>query len=75
MKQIIFRLGGKVGFVDEPGGGTSFFVELSSWEGKTDLAYLEQIRADAEASLQGLIQTARHRVESATPKLTVGGGA
>jgi signal transduction histidine kinase len=32
VKQIIDRLGGKVGFADAPGGGTIFHVELPSWQ-------------------------------------------
>jgi PAS domain S-box-containing protein len=32
VKQIVERLGGKVGFDDAPGGGTKFYVELPAWE-------------------------------------------
>ena len=75
VKQIVLRLGGKVGFVDEPEGGTSFFIELPSWEGHTDLAHLAQVKADSEGSLRGLIQTARRRMEVALPDRMVGNAA
>jgi PAS domain S-box-containing protein len=32
VKQIVTRLGGKVGFDDAPGGGSIFYVELPAWE-------------------------------------------
>jgi len=32
VKQIVTRLGGKVGFDDAPGGGTIFYVELPGWD-------------------------------------------
>ncbi len=32
-KQIVDRLGGRMGFVDAPGGGTIFHVELPIWDG------------------------------------------
>ncbi len=32
VKQIVDRLGGKVGFADAPGGGTTFHVELPDWQ-------------------------------------------
>ncbi len=32
-KQIVERLGGKIGFDDAPGGGTVFYVELPAWDG------------------------------------------
>jgi PAS domain S-box-containing protein len=41
VKQIVERLGGKVGFDDAPGGGTIFHVELPAWNeniaGEVDL--------------------------------------
>ena len=33
VKQIVERLGGRVGFDDAPGGGTIFYVELPPWDG------------------------------------------
>jgi len=35
-KQIVERLGGKIGFRDAPGGGTIFHVELPIWDGTAD---------------------------------------
>jgi PAS domain S-box-containing protein len=32
VKQIVERLGGEVGFVDAPGGGTVFHVDLPAWD-------------------------------------------
>jgi PAS domain S-box-containing protein len=34
VKQIIERLGGKVGFEDAAGGGTTFYVDLPVWDGR-----------------------------------------
>jgi PAS domain S-box-containing protein len=34
VKQIVERLGGKIGFDDAPGGGAIFYVELPSWDGR-----------------------------------------
>src|SRR5258705_177125 len=34
VKQIVERLGGKVGFEDAPGGGTTFYVDLPVWDGR-----------------------------------------
>ncbi|MDB5584401.1 MAG: hypothetical protein JWR80_9577, partial [Bradyrhizobium sp.] len=34
VKQIVERLGGKVGFDDAPGGGAIFYVELPAWDGR-----------------------------------------
>ena len=34
VKQIVERLGGKVGFEDAPGGGTIFYVDLPVWDGR-----------------------------------------
>jgi PAS domain S-box-containing protein len=34
VKQIVERLGGKIGFEDAPGGGAIFCVELPAWDGK-----------------------------------------
>jgi nitrogen-specific signal transduction histidine kinase len=42
VKQIVDRLGGKVGFADAPGGGTVFNVTLPCWK--------ESDRADDEAA-------------------------
>jgi signal transduction histidine kinase/DNA-binding response OmpR family regulator len=33
VKQIVERLGGKIGFDDAPGGGAIFYVELPVWDG------------------------------------------
>ena len=32
VKQIVERLGGEVGFLDAPGGGTIFYVDLPTWD-------------------------------------------
>jgi signal transduction histidine kinase len=59
VKQILDRLGGKAGFFDAPGGGTVFYIELSIWEGKTDMAFVEQTDAatlaESDASLETLV--------------------
>ena len=34
VKQIVERLGGKIGFDDAPGGGTIFYVDLPVWDGR-----------------------------------------
>ncbi len=34
VKQIVLRLGGEVGFLDAPGGGTIFYVDLPGLEGE-----------------------------------------
>jgi len=63
VKQIMERLRGEVSFVDAPGGGTIFSVDLPSWEGKTDLSRERQIEADAlleaETSLDTLMEEVR----------------
>jgi DNA-binding response OmpR family regulator/two-component sensor histidine kinase len=46
VKQIVERLGGRVGFEDAPGGGTAFHVELPSWDGSAG----GEIDVDADAS-------------------------
>ncbi len=35
VKQIVERMHGEVGFVDAPGGGTMFFVDLPTWSDST----------------------------------------
>jgi signal transduction histidine kinase len=34
VRQIMLRLGGNVGFIDAPGGGTIFHVELPAYAGE-----------------------------------------
>jgi PAS domain S-box-containing protein len=34
VKQIVERLGGKIGFDNAPGGGTVFYVDLPMWDGR-----------------------------------------
>ena len=34
VKQIVERLGGKIGFDDAPGGGAIFYVDLPVWDGR-----------------------------------------
>jgi DNA-binding response OmpR family regulator/two-component sensor histidine kinase len=34
VKQIVERLGGKIGFDDAPGGGAVFYVDLPAWDGR-----------------------------------------
>ena len=46
VKQIVERLGGKVGFDDAAGGGTSFHVELPAWESSAG----GEIDAESDAS-------------------------
>jgi signal transduction histidine kinase len=38
VKQIVERMGGRVGFNDASGGGTIFYVELPVWDAATDRA-------------------------------------
>jgi PAS domain S-box-containing protein len=38
VKQIVDRLGGEVGFIDAPGGGTSFYVDLACWKHEANIA-------------------------------------
>jgi signal transduction histidine kinase len=63
VKQIVDRLGGTVGFLDAPGGGTVFYVELPIWEGKADL----EVIAKAEA-----VTLARSSRPPATQAVAVG---
>jgi PAS domain S-box-containing protein len=46
VKQIVERLGGKVGFDDAPGGGAIFYVELPVWDGSAG----GEIDLDSDAS-------------------------
>jgi signal transduction histidine kinase len=66
VKQIVERLGGRAGFLDAPGGGTIFYVELPSWEGKADLAFVELIEAatlaESNASLEALLAGSRAKL-------------
>jgi signal transduction histidine kinase/DNA-binding response OmpR family regulator len=48
VKQIVERLGGEVGFVDAPGGGTIFHVELPCWD------YWASLATDRDASPDAL---------------------
>jgi signal transduction histidine kinase len=61
VKQIVDRLGGRVGFVDAPGGGAIFHVELPIWGGSADTARDNQIPAlpESEACLASLAEAAR----------------
>jgi len=34
VKQIVARLGGRIGFDDAPGGGAVFYVDLPAWDGR-----------------------------------------
>jgi signal transduction histidine kinase len=66
VKQIVDRLGGKVGFVDAVGGGTIFNVELPNWEGKADLIEEQRLKdisaVDASDPLAVLATAARDRL-------------
>jgi signal transduction histidine kinase len=65
VKQIVDRLGGKVGFFDASGGGTVFYVELPRWGSKADGWRETRIEAklpDADASLATLLEDARERL-------------
>jgi len=58
VRQIVERLGGKVGFRDAPGGGTIFYVVLPCWGSKTETAsqiasLLHSDRPVARAANQG----------------------
>jgi PAS domain S-box-containing protein len=46
VKQIVERLGGRVGFDDAPGGGAAFYVELPVWDGSAG----GEIDLDSDAS-------------------------
>jgi signal transduction histidine kinase len=62
VKQIVERLSGDVGFVDAPGGGTIFHVELPIWNGKADRARdlpIDTVLSESEASLVTLVEEAR----------------
>lgn len=50
VKQIVGRLDGEVGFVDAPGGGTIFHIELPVWNGMAGLTHDEQIRNTSSTS-------------------------
>lgn len=65
VKQIVERLGGKVGFFDAAGCGTVFYIDLPSWEGKANLAFIDPdaaIFAESGASLDALLAAARDRL-------------
>jgi len=47
VKQIVDRLGGKVGFADAPGGGTIFRVELPCWKPVAGISIDREARSDA----------------------------
>jgi signal transduction histidine kinase len=70
VRQIATRLRGKVGFFDNVGHGSTFYIELPSWEGRTDLALLEggndAALTEAGASLQTLVEVARCRLSNAS---------
>jgi|GEM_PF-1337286 len=59
VKQIVHRLGGKVGFDDAPGGGTVFYVDLPCWKDEAPGTI------DPEAQLEALKQI--HRELGAEP--------
>jgi DNA-binding response OmpR family regulator len=46
VKQIVERLGGRVGFEDAPGGGATFYFELPVWDGSAG----GEIDLDSDAS-------------------------
>jgi PAS domain S-box-containing protein len=46
VKQIVERLGGKIGFDDAPGGGAIFYVDLPAWDGSAG----GEIDLDSDAS-------------------------
>lgn len=63
VKQIVERLGGEVGFIGAPGGGTIFYVELPIWNGNGDRALdlpIESVLSESDASLVSLAEEARH---------------
>ncbi len=66
VKQIVDRFNGIVSFMDAPGGGTIFQIELPSWGGESDLLHEEQMATtdvpEAETSLASLAEEARERL-------------
>jgi signal transduction histidine kinase len=65
VKQIVDRLSGEVGFLDAPGGGTIFYVELPRWGSSADVGHGERIEAELseiDSSLVTLLEEARERV-------------
>lgn len=73
VKQIVDRLGGKVGFADAPDGGTIFHVELPISDRTADLAGDEQTRnalCASGAPLAGFVEAARNRLTSAPAGIT-----
>jgi signal transduction histidine kinase len=63
VKKIVDRFNGVVDFVDAPGGGTIFKIELPSWGSKFDILNEDQMAAadmrEAETSLANLVEEAR----------------
>ncbi len=53
VKQIVDRLGGKVGFGDAPGGGALFYIDMPCWVADGDVA------TETEAQLEALKQIHR----------------
>ena len=61
VKQIVGRLGGKVGFDDAPGGGTVFYVDLPRWQGAAESL------AEPDAQVAALRQIQRELGAGAPP--------
>jgi signal transduction histidine kinase len=59
VKKIVDRFKGVVDFMDAPGGGTIFKIELPSWGSKSDIFHEDQVTAadvpEAESSLANLV--------------------
>jgi signal transduction histidine kinase len=49
VKQIVTRLGGRVGFDEVPGGGTSFYVELPAM----DASATHELAVDGKRTAEG----------------------
>jgi signal transduction histidine kinase len=66
VKQIVDRFNGVVSFMDAPGGGTIFRIELPNWGGKADLLHEEQMATadiqEGETALANLAEEARERL-------------
>jgi signal transduction histidine kinase len=66
VKQIVDRFNGVVSFMDAPGGGTIFKVELPNWGGQSDRRHEQQLATavapEAEASFASLREEARERL-------------
>jgi PAS domain S-box-containing protein len=61
VKQIVERLGGKIGFGDAPGGGAIFYVDLPAWDGRA----AGEIDLDSDAAATRILFCEDDRVAAA----------